>query len=127
MSSAAIATLLSGLLGALAVFQLLLIAGAPLGRFAWGGQHDVLPTRLRVGSAVSILLYGIFAALALERADVINVVPGDGFAIVGMLVLTGYFTLGILLNAISRSRSERLVMVPTSLMLAVLSLLLVAG
>ena len=41
------------LLGGLAVFQALLALGAPLGAFAWGGQHRVLPTRLRVGSAVS--------------------------------------------------------------------------
>ena len=31
------------LLAALAVFQGLLVAGLPLGRFAWGGQHEVLP------------------------------------------------------------------------------------
>ena len=35
------------LMAALAVFQAALIAGAPLGRFAWGGQHDVLPAKLR--------------------------------------------------------------------------------
>jgi hypothetical protein len=43
-------------LAGLTVFQAALIAGAPLGRFAWGGQHDVLPAKLRIGSAVSIAL-----------------------------------------------------------------------
>lgn len=65
------------LLGCLAVFQVLLIAGAPLGRFAWGGQHDVLPARLRIGSAVSIALYAVFAVLMLQAAGAFSVLP-DG-------------------------------------------------
>src|SRR5687768_17050944 len=102
------------LLGALAVFQALLVAGQPLGRFAWGGQHEVLPTGLRVGSAVSIGLYAAFAVLMLSAADALDVLP-TGFVEVAIWVLTGYFTLGIAMNAISRSRPERLVMTPVVL------------
>ncbi|MFC7766021.1 hypothetical protein [Leucobacter soli] len=56
------------ILGALAVFQLALAFGAPAGRFAWGGRHRVLPTGLRVGSGLSILLYAGLAAVLLARA-----------------------------------------------------------
>lgn len=121
------AIILCVLLGALAVFQLLLIVGVPIGRFAWGGQHDVLPARLRAGSAVSILIYGIFAVITLERSHLIDVVPWDTFEIVAMWVLTGYFALGIVMNAISRSKPERLVMVPTTVVLTVLSLIVALG
>ena len=44
------------ILGLLAVFQLALVAGAPLGHLAWGGRSRVLPTRLRIGSVVSIVI-----------------------------------------------------------------------
>jgi hypothetical protein len=101
----------TALLGGLAVFQLLLAAGAPLGRFAWGGQHVVLPTGLRVGSAISIALYGVIALLLLQAADAFTVLPA-GLVDVAIWVLTAYFALGIVLNAASRSRSERLVMTP---------------
>ena len=111
------------LLGALAVFQALLVAGQPLGRFAWGGQHEVLPTGLRVGSAVSIGLYAAFAVLMLSAADALDVLP-TGFVEVAIWLLTGYFTLGIAMNAISRSRPERLVMTPVVLVLAVVCLVL---
>jgi hypothetical protein len=111
------------LLGCLAVFQLLLIAGAPLARFAWGGQHDVLPTGLRIGSAVSIALYGVFALLMLQTAGAFAVLP-DGLAGVAIWVLTGYFALGVAMNAASRSRPEQLVMTPTVLTLAVVCLVL---
>ena len=110
-------------LAGLAVFQALLVAGQPLGRFAWGGQHVVLPTGLRVGSAVSIALYAGFAVLILCAAHALAVLP-TGFVDIAMWVLTGYFALGIGMNAISRCRSERLVMTPVVLVLTVVCLVL---
>src|SRR4051812_7904610 len=111
------------LLGALAVFQALLAAGRPLGRFAWGGQHAVLPARLRTGSVVSIVLYAVFAVLILHAADLLDLLPG-GVASVAIWVLAGYFVLGIAMNAMSRSRPERLVMTPVVAVLAVCCLAL---
>ncbi|GHD41654.1 hypothetical protein D9V29_01830 [Mycetocola manganoxydans] len=108
---------------ALAVFQLLLIGGRPIGRFAWGGQHDVLPRNLRIGSMVSIVLYAVFMVVILERAGVTNVFP-DAVAQVGIWVLTAYFALGILLNGISRSKPERNLMTPVCIVLAGLCLLI---
>ena len=64
------------LLAALAVFQGLLVAGLPLGRFAWGGQNEVLPANLRVGSAVSIALYAFFAVLILQAAGTLSLAAG---------------------------------------------------
>src|SRR3954453_20657541 len=58
-------------LGALAVFQLLLVVGAPLGRFAWGGKHRVLPAPLRAGRAVSIAIYALLATVVLARAGLV--------------------------------------------------------
>lgn len=108
---------------ALAVFQLLLIGGRPLGRFAWGGQHEVLPKNLRIGSAISIVLYGIFIVVILERAGVTNVLP-DAIPEVGIWVLTAYFALGIIMNGISRSKPERNLMTPVCIVLAGLCLLI---
>lgn len=113
---------LTVILAALAVFQLALALGAPLGRFAWGGAHRVLPTRLRIGSLVSIVVYAVIAVLALDRVDLIDVVP-DAVSTVGMWVVFGYFVLGIPLNAISRSKPERYTMTPIVTVLALLSLL----
>ena len=67
------------ILAGLAIFQALLVAGVPIGRFAWGGQHDVLPRRLRVGSVISIALYVVFALIILERAEITSLLPGDAF------------------------------------------------
>ncbi|WP_022891690.1 hypothetical protein [Agromyces subbeticus] len=124
MPAAAIA--LTVLLAVLAVFQIALAFGAPIGRFAWGGQHRVLPTRLRIGSGVSILIYAFIAVLALDRTGLVELVP-DAVSTIGMWVVFGYFVLGIFMNAISRSKPERFTMAPLSAVLAVLSLLVALG
>ena len=59
-------------LGALALFQGLLVLGAPLGRFAWGGQHRVLPVSLRISSLVSILIYALISAVVLARVGAVS-------------------------------------------------------
>ncbi|PPL15877.1 hypothetical protein [Microterricola pindariensis] len=111
----------TAILAALAVFQGALAAGAPIGQFAWGGAHTRLPIALRIGSAVSIGLYALFAVVLLDRAAVISVLPGAVSA-VGAWVLFGYFVIGTGMNGISRSRAERMTMTPCCLVLAALTL-----
>jgi hypothetical protein len=118
-----LALALTVLLAALAIFQLALALGAPIGRFAWGGQQRVLPARLRVGSVVAILIYALIALIAWDRIGAIDVFP-ELFSIVAMWVVFAYFALGIFLNAISRSKPERYVMVPVTIVLTVLSFFL---
>jgi hypothetical protein len=120
------AVVASVLLAGLAVFQVLLAAGRPLGRFAWGGQNEVLPAGLRVGSVVSICLYAFFAVLLLTAAGVLTGLP-EGFVRVSVWVLTAYFGLGVVMNAASRSRPERLVMTPVALVLCGACLLVATG
>ncbi|MCW4467038.1 hypothetical protein OK351_16260 [Glutamicibacter sp. MNS18] len=117
-------------LGMLALFQLGLVFGAPWGRFTMGGYHPGrLPTGLRVVAGVSVLLYGLMALLALLalRCAGLVMVPEGGVARLGMWVVFGFLLLGVGMNAISRSKPERYVMTPVSLVLAVLALLVVLG
>ena len=52
-----------------ALFQLALALGAPLGRAAWGGTHvGTLPTELRVASGVAVLVWTCAALVVLRRA-----------------------------------------------------------
>lgn len=109
-------------LAVLTVFQIALICGAPWGRLAWGGAHRVLPLRLRIGSAVSVVLYAVFAIVLLSRGGLL---PGSHSVLVvaGTWVLFGYFVLGLVLNGISRSAAERWTMTPVCAMLAGMTLI----
>ena len=115
------------LLAALAVFQVLLVLGAPLGRFAWGGQHRVLPPAQRVGSAISVVVYALIAAVVATRAGMISTDVPETVVEVATWVLVGYFVLGIALNLASKSKPERLVMSPLCAVLAVLCGVVVLG
>jgi hypothetical protein len=127
MTPASIATIaFVALLSILAVFQLALAAGAPLGRLAWGGQNRVLPTRMRIGSVASVAVYALFAVVALDRSGLIDVLP-DLVARIAMWVVFGYLVLSIVPNLLSKSPPERAVMVPVTALLAVLALLVALG
>lgn len=120
------ALLLTVILTLLAVFQIALAAGAPWGRFAWGGQHRVLPRNLRIGSVIAVVIYAVTAFIAWECVGASTVLPVP-FVQVAMWVLFAYFALGIVMNAISRSKPERYTMTPVVAVLAVLSLLIAMG
>lgn len=105
-------------------FQLLLILGAPLGKYAWGGSHTILPAKLRIGSVISIVLYFIFALIILHRTGQIDILGDSNFSNIGIWALTVYFFIGVFMNGISRSKHERWVMTPTALVLAILCLLI---
>lgn len=102
----------------LTLFQILLIFGAPLGRFAWGGAHTVLPTNLRISSVMSILIYAAIAYVVLAKVAIIGSPLSESTLDVATWVLAVYFFSGIILNALSRSKPERMVMTPIALVLA---------
>ena len=107
----------------LAVFQLLLAAGAPLGEAAWGGTTEgQLSTGLRVGSAISIVVYAAASALILRRARVRVRWPSRTVARIGSWVLVVLLTLGTLANALSQSPWERFLLAPVTGVLAGLCL-----
>jgi hypothetical protein len=97
------------LLGVVVVFQIGLALGAPWGAAAWGGQHPgVLPTRLRIASAVvALVVYPLVIALVLAAAGIIDDawLPID--PTLAMWVLAGLLGLGAVANFLSRSEAER--------------------
>lgn len=126
-TTAVVASLVAcAVLGGLAVLQICVAAGAPWGRLVWGGMHRVLPRRLRIGSALSVVVYGGLAWVLLSRAGVL---PGGDTVAVRILtwVAFAYFVVGIGMNAISRSRAERLTMTPVCVVLAAATLIVALG
>lgn len=116
----------TGLLAGLVVFQLLLVAGRPLGELAWGGAHRVLPRRLRIASAVAVLVYLGAALAVLEAAGVADVTAWRELPLIAVRVLAALFAIGVVANAISRSRKERL-WAPVSLALTILFAIVAFG
>jgi hypothetical protein len=100
------AVLAALILAGLSCFQLLLAAGLPLGHYAWGGAHQILPRSLRIGSVVATFIYLAVAMGILEAATVIDLGVSE-FPRVAVWVLAAFFGIGVVMNAISRSKKER--------------------
>jgi hypothetical protein len=111
----------------LAMFQLNLAFGAPWGRLAWGGQHERLPMPLRIGSGVSILVYGLCATILLARAGQIELWTGADWLGTVSWVIATFLGLGILANLASRSLPERLVMTPVAAIMCLCVVLVALG
>jgi hypothetical protein len=100
------AVLAALILAGLICFQLLLAAGLPLGHYAWGGAHQILPGSLRIGSVAAMFIYLAAAMGILEAASVIDLGISE-FPRVAVWVLAALFGIGVVMNAISRSEKER--------------------
>jgi hypothetical protein len=107
---------------AFAVFQGVLLRGAELGRFAWGGEDHYLQPRHRPHAILTILgcLAGIF--IALQGANLFLVIPILASQ-VACYVVAGLLFVAFVLTARSRSLIERQVMLPYYVLLAALFLI----
>ena len=121
------AVLICILFGVLAVLQLALVFGAPIGHFAWGGADRVLPRAKRIGSIVAIVLYAVFGWVFLMKAGLVPMALPEIVVDVAAWVITAYFAIGIAMNAMSRSKPERDTMTPVAIVLTVLSLIIALG
>ena len=105
-----------GLIG-MATFQLLLAAGAPMGRAAFGGSASVLALKRRIASGVSALVFLVAAFIVLAHAGEFGDAKHFGWVRVGIWVLVALFALSTVANVASRSPWERFLMAPVGLLL----------
>lgn len=103
----------------IAVFQLALALGAPLGRAAWGGRiSGRLPANLRVVSLAAVFIWSFAALVVLGRAGA-GPLPSIAWPV---WVLFGLLLLGALMNVASSSPWERYFWAPYAFILAMLTL-----
>ena len=106
--------------GVIAVFQAVLVAGAPLGHAAWGGQSAELSTGQRIGSVVAFALWTCAAFVVLGRAGFWARASDTRLFRWGTWFVAGISAISALVNFASQSRWENLVWGPIALVLAVL-------
>ncbi|MBY9019637.1 MAG: hypothetical protein KGD67_01170 [Candidatus Lokiarchaeota archaeon] len=101
------------------IIQLLLALGLPLGKLAYGGKYERLPTNMRIMSVVAIGIFVLASISVLERAGIIILFNNPIFTLVVVWVIAIYLALNTLLNALSKSKKEKIVMTPLSLIAAI--------
>ena len=110
------------ILGALAVFHVVMLAGAlPVG-IAWGGQASSSRETLMVLETVGLVVTVLFAAVVGAKVGFIGGTRFRGAARIGMWVMSGYFVLNVVGNLASTSGLERMIFTPVSVVVALLAL-----
>ncbi len=113
------ATIAVVLFTGMSIFQLLLVLGLPYGRLAYGGKYEKLPFKMKIISLIGIVIF-IFASLSvLERAEIIIIFNNLMFVTVFVWIIAVYLAFITFMNAISKSKWEKLIMTPISLTLAI--------
>ena len=103
----------------IAVFTLLVACGAPLGEFTMGGQHRILPTPFRVMAGISLVVQLFAMVIVLQAGGWIPIWFSAKATQWICFFFAAYLTLNTIANAISKSKKERFVMTPLSLITAV--------
>ena len=111
------------MLGVLAIFQISLAAGVPLGKFAWGGEHTTLPLNLRFGAISAVLRYAFIIFVVLDRSGTIAVLPRE-FSFWVMWLIVAHLAFSVFLGLLSKSKLEKMTLVPYTFMMGVLSVLI---
>jgi hypothetical protein len=122
-----VAVICSVILATLAIFQIVLLAGTPLARFAWGGEDHYLQPQFRRFALLTVLgcIVGVFAAL--QGAGIGQVIPALVSQLVCYLYAAACFC-AFILTARSRSLTERRLMLPVFVVLSGLFLIVaIAG
>jgi hypothetical protein len=115
----------AALLGAISVFQVLLALGVPWGSAAYGGgsagPDGVLPSGLRVASAVAAVILGVAAWVILVRADLVRRGPLSARIVRwAAWAIAAFMVLNTLSNLSSSSPVERWVLGGTTVVLVFL-------
>ncbi|MCR5327952.1 MAG: hypothetical protein K6E12_03725 [Saccharofermentans sp.] len=100
------------LLLAVAVMEVLLIIGLPLGEFTMGGRHKVLPPMYRVFAASSIVLQLFGAFIILQGGGIMVMWFAGNVTKIICFVFAGFFAVNTIMNLISPSKKEKIVMTP---------------
>lgn len=96
-----------------AILYILLSLGLPYGEFAMGGKHRIMPSQMRVACAISVVIQLVAILYLLQAGHVISI--GLPFDRAVCYFFTVYLILNTVLNILSKSKKERLVMTPLSL------------
>ena len=111
-----------GFLG-MAIFQFLLALGFPYGKLAWGGFYEKLPVSLRIGSGISILIYGYGIIALLESAQIIELFNKPELIEYSVWIFALLFALSTIGNLQSKSELEKRVMTPVGILFCCLCII----
>ena len=98
------------------ILSVLLICGLPLGELTMGGRYKVFPKKLRIVLVLQLVLQMFFVIIILQMG---GIVPLWNITKIICVIMAAYLSLNTVMNCISKSKKEKVVMTPLSLISAI--------
>jgi len=93
----------------------LVACGLPLGEFTMGGQHKILPKKFRVAAVISVAIQIFAMIIILQAGGFISLWLPFTVTKYICFFFAAYLSLNTIMNMLSKSRKEKYVMTPLSL------------
>ncbi|MCU6707818.1 hypothetical protein M6D81_03760 [Paenibacillus sp. J5C_2022] len=101
------------------VIYVLLAIGLPLGEYAMGGKHRIMPKGMRVACVISAAVQMFAAFCILQAAGILEIGAWNDLARGACYFFAFYLALNTVMNALSRSKKEKMIMTPLSFVASV--------
>ena len=103
----------------IAVMTVLVACGLPLGEFTMGGQHKILPKKFRIMAIVSVVIQVFAVVIVLQAGGFIPLWFSFKTTKYICFFFTAYLSLNTIMNLSSKSKKEKYVMTPLSLIASI--------
>ena len=107
------------LFGVIAIMTVLVACGLPLGEFTMGGQHKILPKNFRVMAVISVAIQIFTMIIILQAGGFIPLWLSFKVTKYICFFFATYLSLNTIMNMISKSKKEKYVMTPISLIVGI--------
>ena len=101
------------------ILSILIICGLPLGELTMGGQYKVFPKKLRMVLVSQLLLQIFFVIILLQKGEIIPLWFSYNTTKIISIIMAVYLSLNTLMNLVSKSKKEKYIMTPLSLITAI--------
>lgn len=113
------ALIATGIFIIIIVLNILIIIGLPLGELTLGGKYKILPPKLRILAFFSLVMQVFCIVIILQAANYISLWFSIEVTKNICFALSIYFLLNTVMNLLSKSKNEKYIMTPLSLMVAI--------
>ena len=103
------------LFGVIAIMTVLVACGLPLGEYTMGGQHKILPKKFRLAAVISVAIQIFAMIIILQAGGLLPLWLSFKVAKYICFFFAAYLSLNTIMNMISKSKKEKYVMTPISL------------
>ena len=103
------------LFGVIAIMTVLVACGLPLGEYTMGGQYKILPKKFRLAAVISVAIQIFAMIIILQAGGLLPLWLSFKFTKYICFFFAAYLSLNTIMNMISKSKKEKYVMTPISL------------